>query len=62
MPSAKVLSYGTLAGDTKADVCVVGAGIAGMTTAYLISRQGKSVVVPMTAPLLAARRSERPPT
>jgi glycine/D-amino acid oxidase-like deaminating enzyme/nitrite reductase/ring-hydroxylating ferredoxin subunit len=28
-----------------ADVCVVGAGIAGMTTAYLLSRSGKSVVV-----------------
>ena len=31
--------------DTKADVCVVGAGIAGMTTAYLLARAGKSVVV-----------------
>src|ERR671938_1688029 len=31
--------------DTQADVCVVGAGIAGMTTAYLLARGGKSVVV-----------------
>src|SRR5437762_1964841 len=31
--------------DTRADVCVVGAGIAGMTTAYLLAREGKSVVV-----------------
>lgn len=28
-----------------ADVCIVGAGIAGMTTAYLLAREGKSVVV-----------------
>jgi glycine/D-amino acid oxidase-like deaminating enzyme/nitrite reductase/ring-hydroxylating ferredoxin subunit len=28
-----------------ADVCIVGAGIAGMTTAYLLARAGKSVVV-----------------
>jgi glycine/D-amino acid oxidase-like deaminating enzyme/nitrite reductase/ring-hydroxylating ferredoxin subunit len=29
----------------SADVCIVGAGIAGMTTAYLLAREGKSVVV-----------------
>lgn len=34
-----------LAEDARADVCVVGAGIAGMTTAYLLTREGKSVVV-----------------
>lgn len=31
--------------DLHADVCVVGAGIAGMSVAYLLTRQGKSVVV-----------------
>src|SRR5206468_1700238 len=31
--------------DARADVCVVGAGIAGMTTAYLLARAGRSVVV-----------------
>jgi glycine/D-amino acid oxidase-like deaminating enzyme/nitrite reductase/ring-hydroxylating ferredoxin subunit len=31
--------------DTKADVCVVGAGIAGLTTAYLLATEGRSVVL-----------------
>jgi glycine/D-amino acid oxidase-like deaminating enzyme len=34
-----------LDGHTRADVCVVGAGIAGPTTAYLLTREGMSVVV-----------------
>jgi glycine/D-amino acid oxidase-like deaminating enzyme/nitrite reductase/ring-hydroxylating ferredoxin subunit len=29
----------------NADVCIVGAGIAGMTTAYFLAREGKAVVV-----------------
>jgi glycine/D-amino acid oxidase-like deaminating enzyme/nitrite reductase/ring-hydroxylating ferredoxin subunit len=35
----------SLTGDTAADVCVVGAGIAGLSTAYLLAKEGKSVVV-----------------
>ena len=38
-------STGPLQQDTAADVCVVGAGIAGLTTAYLLARDGRSVVV-----------------
>jgi glycine/D-amino acid oxidase-like deaminating enzyme/nitrite reductase/ring-hydroxylating ferredoxin subunit len=34
-----------LDGNQQADVCVVGAGIAGLSTAYMLSRSGKSVVV-----------------
>lgn len=34
-----------LTSDAQADVCVVGAGIAGLTTAYLLSLEGKSVIV-----------------
>lgn len=34
-----------LAEDTQADVCVIGAGIAGLTTAYLLALAGRSVVV-----------------
>lgn len=29
----------------EADVCIIGGGIAGLTTAYLLSKEGKSVVV-----------------
>jgi glycine/D-amino acid oxidase-like deaminating enzyme/nitrite reductase/ring-hydroxylating ferredoxin subunit len=31
--------------DAHADVCVVGAGISGITTAYLLAKEGKSVIV-----------------
>src|ERR1043166_6054047 len=34
-----------LRSDQHADVCVVGAGIAGLTTAYLLNQEGKSVIV-----------------
>jgi len=31
--------------DIDCDVCIVGAGIAGLTTAYLLAREGKSVII-----------------
>lgn len=34
-----------LAGDSVADVCVIGAGIGGLTTAYLLSCEGKKVLL-----------------
>ncbi|MEZ0260422.1 MAG: FAD-dependent oxidoreductase [Alphaproteobacteria bacterium] len=37
--------YAPLRGDIVADVCVVGAGIAGLLTAYVLQREGKSVAV-----------------
>jgi glycine/D-amino acid oxidase-like deaminating enzyme/nitrite reductase/ring-hydroxylating ferredoxin subunit len=38
-------TFPPLAGDAEADVCVVGAGIAGMTVAYLLAKAGRRVIV-----------------
>ncbi|MDP9147812.1 MAG: FAD-binding oxidoreductase, partial [Acidobacteriota bacterium] len=43
--TAPGLRLGTLKKNVSADVCVVGAGIAGLTTAYLLALEGKSVIV-----------------
>jgi glycine/D-amino acid oxidase-like deaminating enzyme/nitrite reductase/ring-hydroxylating ferredoxin subunit len=40
MPDGEVLR-----GDELADVCIVGAGIAGLTTAYMLTQAGKRVIV-----------------
>ena len=45
MRLGEISSPPSLVQDVVTDVCVVGAGIAGMTTAYLLLREGKSVVV-----------------
>jgi len=37
--------FSPLAQDLSTDICVVGAGIAGMTTAYLLAREGRRVVL-----------------
>jgi glycine/D-amino acid oxidase-like deaminating enzyme/nitrite reductase/ring-hydroxylating ferredoxin subunit len=39
------LRYPPLAANVSADVCIIGGGIAGLTTAYLLAREGKSVVL-----------------
>ena len=41
----------SLSRDVTADVCVVGAGIAGLTTAYMLAREGKAVVVVDSGPI-----------
>src|SRR3569832_2831075 len=43
--SAPRLTYPALTQDADVDVCIVGAGIVGITTAYLLLRAGKSVMV-----------------
>lgn len=45
MSSAPTPAYDSLHEDAEADVCVIGGGIAGLTTAYLLSREGKRVVL-----------------
>ncbi len=43
--NADLPRYDALTSDQQTDVCIVGAGIAGLTTAYLLQRQGKRVIV-----------------
>jgi glycine/D-amino acid oxidase-like deaminating enzyme/nitrite reductase/ring-hydroxylating ferredoxin subunit len=45
MATAEVPAHSPLSENTHTEICVIGAGIAGMTTAYLLAREGKSVVV-----------------
>src|SRR5215210_6607176 len=45
MEGSSLPSRPALSKDIAADVCVVGAGIAGLTTAYLLAAEGRSVVV-----------------
>ena len=45
MDTGPLLEQSPLTREARADVCIIGAGIAGMTTAYLLSKEGKSVIV-----------------
>ncbi len=47
----KMPKYPPLEESLRADVCIVGAGIAGLTTAYLLTQAGKSVVILDDGPL-----------
>jgi glycine/D-amino acid oxidase-like deaminating enzyme/nitrite reductase/ring-hydroxylating ferredoxin subunit len=49
--SFTVPEYPPLEHDIETDVCVVGAGIAGLTTAYMLAKAGKHVVVVDDGPI-----------
>ena len=51
MATTDVPSERTLDKDTSTNVCIIGAGIAGLTTAYLLAREGKSVIVVDDGPI-----------
>lgn len=45
MATAEMPPEPTLATDVRTDICIVGGGIAGLTTAYLLALEGRPVVV-----------------
>src|SRR5437879_1674431 len=45
METARIPRFSRLGANTEADVCIVGAGIAGLTTALRLAEIGKSVLV-----------------
>src|SRR5438128_2708026 len=49
--TAKAPRYPRLSTNTHADVCIVGAGIAGLSCGYCLTRAGKSVVILDDGPL-----------
>ena len=58
MATAQMPPQQPLAGDQRTEVCVVGAGIAGLTTAYMLAREGKKVIV-LDSGTLASGQTQR---
>lgn len=58
MAGTEIPDFGPLTHNEHADVCIVGAGIAGLTAAYLLGREGKTVIVLDDGPI-AAGETER---
>ena len=58
METAQVQTFPELTGDLSCEVCIVGAGIVGISTAYMLAKEGKSVVVLDDGPI-AGGETER---
>lgn len=56
--TAALPEFPALATNERANVCVVGAGIVGLTTAYLLTRAGKTVIV-LEAGLIVSGETQR---
>jgi glycine/D-amino acid oxidase-like deaminating enzyme/nitrite reductase/ring-hydroxylating ferredoxin subunit len=57
MNTADVPEFGPLEQDATCDVCIVGAGIAGLSVAYFLSREGRRVVVLDDGPISGGETS-----
>lgn len=58
MATASLPPFGPLQANEHADVCVIGAGIAGLSVAYFLAKTGKSVIVLDDGPI-ASGETER---
>lgn len=59
MTSARMPTFEQLPGATEADVCVIGGGMAGLSTAYLLAREGQRVVLIEALDLLGGGETGR---
>ena len=58
-PKSLTPDDGPLTGDTTCDVCDVGSGMAGLTTAYLLAKEGKKVIILDAKPHPVTGETER---
>ncbi len=57
MTTAEMPSRPALTKEMTVDVCIVGAGIASLTTAYVLAAEGRSVVVLYDGPIRGGETS-----
>ena len=62
MDDAAMPQFQPLDANRRVEICVVGGGLAGLTTAYLLGREGRRVLLLDDGALGEDRRSAPPPT